>query len=182
MTAAIAAIGSARTARAAPAQQTSMRRLTALLNPCSGDVVDVDQRQAVEFLEPCAQRDELQESGHHLDVDALAVRHFDQAEHGHVPFERQGHVQLVDPLAGHHVPRVGQRAQQRQAAVAHVVAAGDLVVEESHDVVPELGVPQAPVGDVACELAGAGDEHAPEPDACREPPAHVAPHDRSREE
>ena len=34
------------------------------------DVVDVDDRDAVEILEPRAQRDDLQQVGHDLDVDA----------------------------------------------------------------------------------------------------------------
>ena len=43
------------------------------------DVVDVDDRDAVEILEPRAQRDDLQQVGHDLDVDALAAGDLDRA-------------------------------------------------------------------------------------------------------
>ena len=62
-------------------------------------VVDADERQAVEVLEPGAQRDELQQVGHDVDVDALAARELDDAEHLHVLVDRQRDVDFVDPLA-----------------------------------------------------------------------------------
>ena len=43
-------------------------------------VVDVDDRQAVEVLEPGAQGDELQQVRHDLDVDALAAGQLDEIE------------------------------------------------------------------------------------------------------
>ena len=63
-------------------------------------VVEVDDRHAVEILEPRAQGDELQQVGHHLDVDAFAARRLDQVEQLHVLFERQRHVEVVDLLVG----------------------------------------------------------------------------------
>jgi hypothetical protein len=55
------------------------------------------------------------------------------------------------------------RAEQRQPAVADVVAAG-AVVEEAHDLEAELAVLEQLVGHHAPELAGAGDEHPLQPD------------------
>ena len=68
------ASGIASTSRATAEQAMSIVRLSALLQPLQRHVVDVDDRDAVEVLEPRAQRDELEEVGHHLDVHALAAR------------------------------------------------------------------------------------------------------------
>ncbi len=58
----------------------------------------------------------------------------------------------------------GQRAEQRQPAVADVVAGG-AVVEEADDLEAELAVLEHLVGDQPAEIAGAGNQHALEADA-----------------
>ncbi len=131
------------------------------------DVVDVDDRDAVEFLEAGAQRDHLDEVRHDLDLDDLAVGALDQPDHLHVLVERQGDVELIDPIALQDVAGFGQRAEQRQAAIADVVAAG-LVVDEADHLVAELVVLEQLVDDHPAELAGAGDEDALEADAWRQ--------------
>ena len=57
-----------------------------------------------------------------------------------------------------------ERAEQRQAAVADVIAAG-AVVEEADDLEAELAVLEHLVGDHAAEVAGAGNQDALEADA-----------------
>ena len=59
---------------------------------------------------------------------------------------------------------LGERAEQRQAAVADVIAAG-AVVDEADDLEAELAVLEHLVGDHPAEIAGAGDQHALEADA-----------------
>ena len=59
---------------------------------------------------------------------------------------------------------LGERAEQRQAAVADVIAAGP-VVDEADELEAELAVLEDLVGDHAPEIAGAGDQHALEADA-----------------
>ena len=78
--------------------------------------------------------------------------------------ERQGDVELIDPIALQDVAGLGQRPEQRQAAIADVVAAG-LVVDEADHLVAELVVLEQLVDDHAAQLAGAGDEDALEADA-----------------
>ncbi len=59
----------------------SRARLMKALKPCSGTSLTLMTGHAVEVLEAGAQGDELQQVGHHLDVDALAAGAFDQVEH-----------------------------------------------------------------------------------------------------
>ena len=59
-------------------------------------VVEADDRDAVEVLEPRAQRDELQQVGDDVDVDPFAVGRLDDAEHLDVLFERQRDVEVID--------------------------------------------------------------------------------------
>ena len=127
-------------------------------------VVEADDRDAVEVLEPRAQRDELQQVGHDVDVDAFAVGGLDEAEHLHVLVERQRDVEVVDVLAADDLVGVGERAEQRQAAVADVIA-GRAIVDEADQLEAELAVLEHLVGDHAPEIAGAGDQHALEADA-----------------
>ena len=127
-------------------------------------VVDVDDRNAVEILEPGAQRDDLQQVGHDLDVDDLAVGALDERQHLHVLFERQRDVELIDALALQDLAGLGERAEQRQAAIAEMIAAG-AVVDEADDLVAELAVLEHLVGDQPPELARAGDQHPLEADA-----------------
>ena len=89
---------------------------------------------------------------------------FDQVEHLHVLFERQRDVEVVDLLARRRCRPPRQRAEQRQAAVAEVVAAG-AVVDEADDLVAELAVLEHAVGDHAAEVAGAGNQDAAQADA-----------------
>ena len=71
--------------------------------------------------------------------------------------------------------RVGQRAEQRQAAVAEVVAAGAIVDEADH-LIAELAVLEHAVGDHAAQVAGAGDEDALQADAGAPPPLEQLAH------
>ena len=90
-----------------------MTRLTALFSPWSGDVVDVDDRDAVEILEPCPEGDDLEKVWHDLDVDAFPVGHLDQVEHLGMLVERQRDIQLVHPLPAENVIDLGQRTEER---------------------------------------------------------------------
>ena len=78
--------------------------------------------------------------------------------------ERQRDVELVDPLALGDLAGLGERAEQRQAAVAEVIAAG-AVVDEPDDLEAQLAVLEDLVGDQPAEVAGAGDQDALEADA-----------------
>ena len=127
-------------------------------------VVDVDDRQPVEILEAGAQRDELQEVGHDLDVDELAAGDLHQVEQLGVLLERQRDVEVIDALALGDLGDLGQRAEQRQPAVADVIAAG-AIVDEADDLIAELAVLEDAVGDHAAEIAGAGDQDALQADA-----------------
>ena len=95
------------------------------------NVVNVDDGDAVEIFEPRAQREELHEVGHDLHVDHLAARALDEVEHLHVLVERQRHVQMVDVFLADDLRRISQRAEQRQAAIAEVIAAR-AIVDEAH--------------------------------------------------
>ena len=59
----------------------------------------------------------------------------DQAEHLDVLVERQRHVEVIDALAPDDVVRLAERAEQRDAAIADVIA-GDAIVEEADDLEP----------------------------------------------
>jgi hypothetical protein len=67
-----------------------------------------------------------------VDVDAFAVGRLDQAEHLHVLFERQRDVEVVDAFALDDVVGLGERPENRDAAIADVIAAG-AIVEEADD-------------------------------------------------
>ena len=77
----------------------SMRALDDAVEALQRDVVDVDDRNAVEILEAGAQRDHLQQIGHDLDVDHLAAGALEQLEHPHVLLGRQRDVEVIDRLA-----------------------------------------------------------------------------------
>ena len=74
----------------------SMTALDDAVEALQRHVVDVDDRHAVEILEPGAQRDHLQQIGHDLDVDHLAAGAVEQLEHPHVLFGRQRDVEMID--------------------------------------------------------------------------------------
>ena len=77
--------------------------------------------------------------------------------------ERQRDVEVIDALALRDLADLGQRAEQRQPAVADVIAAG-AIVDEADDLVAELAMLQDAVGNHAAEVAGARDEDPLEPD------------------
>ena len=61
------------------------------------------------------------------------------------------------------IANLGQRTQQRQPAVADVIAAGP-IVNEADDLVAELAMLQDTVGNHASEIARARDENSLEAD------------------
>ena len=79
-----------RTAR--PDSTTSVVRLTQVLKPWSGDIVDADDRQAIQFLKAGAKCDELQQIWYDLDLDAFAAGELHQAEELGVLLEGQCHI------------------------------------------------------------------------------------------
>src|SRR5262245_15919538 len=127
-------------------------------------VVDVDDRQAVELFESRAQRDYLQQVGHHLDVHELAARAFDEPQHLDVLLGRQRNVQLIDTLACRDFGGVVDSAKQRQPAVSEVIARG-LVIHEADDLIAQLAVLEDLVRDQASQFARSGDEDALQADA-----------------
>ena len=96
--------------------------MTIAVEALQRDVVDVDDRHAVEILEARPQRDHLQQIGHDLDVDALAAGALDELEHLHVLLGRQRDVEMIDRFADRDLGRFVDRAEQRQAAVPEVIA------------------------------------------------------------
>ena len=74
-----------------------------------------------------------------------------------------------------------ERAEQRQAAVAEVIAAG-AVVHEADDLIAELAVLEDLVGDQPAELAGAGDQDPLEADAGTPPALERLAHQLARGE
>ena len=169
---------SAAAARPTPLIARSIDPLDDRVEPLQRNVVDVDDRNAVEIFEARAQREELHQVGHDLDVDHLAARALDQVEHLHVLVERQRHIQVIDVLLPDDLGRVGQRAEQRQAAIAEVIAAG-AIVDEADDLIAELAVLKDLLGDDAAEVAGAGNQDALQADA-RLSSAARAPRGRAR--
>ena len=70
-------------------------------------------------------------------------------------------------------PTSDERAEQRQPAVADVIAAG-AIVDEADDLIAELAVLEHAVGHHAAEIAGAGDEDALQADRRRASGARAA--------
>ena len=98
-----------------------------------------------------------------MQVHALAVGDLDQAEHLHVLFERQRDVEVIDALAAQDLVGIAERAEQRQAAVADVIAGA--IVDEAEQLEAELAVIEQLVRNHPPEVAGAGNQHPLEPDA-----------------
>ena len=96
-------------------------------------------------------------------------------------FERQRDVEMVDVLLLDDFGGVGQRAEQRQAAIAEMIAAGAIVDEADH-LIAELAMLKNFFGDDAAEVAGAGDEDALEPDAGLPAPLEHFAHELARAE
>ena len=133
------------------------------VEPLQRYVVDVDDGNAVEIFEARAQRQKLHQIRHDLDVDHLAARAFDQVEHLHVLVERQRHIEVVDVLLSDDLGRVRQRAEQRQTAIAQVIAAGTIVDEANH-LVAELSVLKDFLGHDPAQIAGARNQNALQPE------------------
>jgi hypothetical protein len=73
-----------------------------------------------------------------------------------VLLRRQRHIQVIDGFAGRDVGGLVDGAEQRQAAIAKMVARR-LVVHEADNLIAELPVFENLVGDYASELARAGE-------------------------
>ena len=71
---------------------------------------------------------------------------------------------MIDPFALGDLGDLGQRAEQRQPAVADVIAAGAIVDEANH-LEAELAVLEDAIGDHASEIAGAGNQNPLQADA-----------------
>ena len=94
-----------------PRSTMSIARLTHGVEALQRHVVEVDDRDAVEILEPRPQRDELQQVGHDLDVDALAARRLDRRSSICVVLvERQRDVELVDRARAAQISPASRRA------------------------------------------------------------------------
>ena len=87
---------------------------------------------------------------------------------------------MIDLLALHDVGRLAQPAEQRQPAIAEVIAAG-AIVDEADDLVAELAMLEDLVGDHPPEVARAGDENAPQPDAGGPAPLERLAHQLARQ-
>ena len=114
-----------------------------------------------------------------MHVDAFAVRGLDDAEHLDVLVEGQRDVDMVDSLALDDFVGIPEHAEQRQAAIADVIAAG-AIVDEADDLEPELAVLEHLVGDQPPEIAGAGDQHALEADPGSPSPFERLAHELAR--
>ncbi len=146
-------------------------------------VVDADDRQPVEILEPRPQRDELQQVGHDVDVDALAAGELDDAEHLHVLVERQGDVDFVDAVAQADVGGLGHAAEQRQAAIADARRSADgRSSTNPTSLKPSSLCSRIRSATMRPEIAGADDEHALEADAGAPAAAQQIAHELARAE
>ena len=114
-----------------------------------------------------------------MHVDAFAVGRFDEAEHLDVLVERQRDVEVIDALLPDDLVGFGERAEQRQARGSRCGRRRP-IVEEADDLEPELAVLEDLVGDEPPEIAGAGDEHALEPDAGAPPALERLAHQLAR--
>ena len=111
---------------------------------------------------------------------AFAVGRLDDAEHLDVLFERQRDVEVIDASRCRMISSASvERAEQRQAAVADVIARG-AVVEEADDLEAELAVLEDLVGDQPAEVAGAGDQDALQADAGPPAPLERLAHELAR--
>ena len=99
-----------------------------------------------------------------MEVHALAVGDFDQAEHLHVLFERQRDVEVIDPLAANDLVGVVEPAEQRQASITDVVPDG-AIVDEPEQLEAQFPVIEHLVRDHAAEIARSRNQHALEADA-----------------
>ena len=86
---------------------------------------------------------------------------------------------MVDAFLADDLAAFGERAEQRQPAVADVVAGG-AIVEEADDLEAELAMFEQLVGDEPSEVAGPGDQHALQPDASAPSPLERLAHELAR--
>ncbi len=140
-------------------------------------VVDADDRQTVEIFEPRAERDELQQVRDDVDVDALAARELDDAEHLHVLVDRQRDVDLVDLLLGADLRHLIDRPEHRQPAIADGVGGRRAIVDETDEPEPQLAVLEDAIGHHPPEIAAADDEHAAQSEPRAPAPAQQLAHD-----
>ena len=89
------------------------------------------------------------------------------------------HVEVVDPLAARDLAGLVERAEDREPAVAQIIAAG-AVVHEADDVIPELAVFEDPVRDEATEFPCARNQHALQADAGAPPALEGLAHELAR--
>ena len=155
------------------------RALQNAVEPAQGNIIQADDRYAVEVFQPRAQRDELQQVGDDVDLNRLAVGRLDDAEHFDVLFERERDVDVIDGFLADDLVRLSQRAEERQAAIPDVIAIG-AVVQKPDDLEAQLAVFQDLVGDQLSQVAGTGNEHALEADACLPSPLERFPHELAR--
>ena len=139
-------------------------RLTMLLKPCSGTSLMLMTGTPSRSSSRARSAITCSRSGTTLTSTHLAAGALDELEHLHVLLGRQRDVEVIDRLARRDLGRFVDRAEQRQAAVAEVIARRP-VVDEADDLIAELAVLEDLVGDQAAQLAGAGDQDPLEADA-----------------
>ncbi len=134
------------------------------VDPLQRNVVNIDDGNAVEVLEPRAQREELDEVGHHLHVHHFPARVFDEVEHLDVLVERQRHVQVVDVFLPQNLRSVVEGPQQWQASITEMIAARPVVDETDH-LITELAMLKDFFGNHASQIPCAGNQDPLQADA-----------------
>src|SRR5262252_9367871 len=94
---------------------------------------------------------------------------------------RQRDVEMVDGLAPGDLGSLVERAEQRQASVAEMIA-NRAVVHKADDLIAELTVLDDLVGDQTSELAEAGDQNPAESDPGAPAPLEHVAHQLARSE
>src|SRR5262249_40439368 len=125
--------------------------------------------------------DHLEQIRDDLDVHALTAGAVDELQHLDVLLGRQRDIEVIDAFAGCDLRRLLGGAEEREAAIAEVIARRP-IVDEADDLVAELSVLEDLVGDQAPELAGTRDENALEADAGAPAPLERFAHQLARRE
>ena len=112
-----------------PEMTTSIVRLSRLLNPRSGTSLRLMIGTPSRFSSRARSAMNCSRSGTTCTSTPSRLVDLDQAEHLHVLFERQRDVEVIDALAAQDLVGVAERAEQRQAAVADVIAGA--IVDEA---------------------------------------------------
>src|SRR5687767_12734465 len=86
---------------------------------------------------------------------------------------------MIDIFRADDVRRIRQRPEQRQAAIAEVIAAG-AIVDKSDHLIPELAVLQNLLRDDAAEVACAGNQNALQAEAGFPPALEDLAHELAR--